>query len=94
WAEFPTHLYSNFYVYQYATGIAGANALVDRILGGTAGATDHYLAFLKAGGSAYPLDSLKRAGVDLSSPEPVERAFEVLSRLVDRLDRLLTGRRH
>ncbi len=91
WAEFPTHLYSNFYVYQYATGIAGANALVDRILGGTARATDHYLAFLKAGGSAYPLDSLKRAGVDLSSPEPVERAFEVLSRLVDRLDRLLAG---
>ena len=89
WAEFPTHLYSNFYVYQYATGISGANALVDRILSGTAGAADQYLAFLKTGGSAYPLDSLKRAGVDLSSPEPVERAFEVLSRLVDRLDRLL-----
>ena len=92
WAEFPTHLYSNFYVYQYATGISGANALVDRILGGTAGAADHYLAFLRAGGSAYPLDSLKRAGVDLSSPEPVERAFEVLLRLVDRLDRLLASR--
>jgi oligoendopeptidase F len=92
WAEFPTHLYSNFYVYQYATGISGANALVDRILGGASGAVDDYLAFLKAGGSAYPLDILKRAGVDLSSPEPIERAFDVLSRLVDRLDRLLAGR--
>jgi oligoendopeptidase F len=91
WAEFPTHLYSNFYVYQYATGISGANALVDRVLGGTPGAADEYLAFLKAGGSCYPLDALQRAGVDLASPEPVERAFDALSRLVDRLDDLLTA---
>jgi oligoendopeptidase F len=93
WAEFPTHLYANFYVYQYATGISGANALVDRILGGEPGAVEGYLEFLKTGGSIYPLDALKRAGVDLASPEPVERAFDVLSRLVDRLDRLLAGRR-
>ncbi len=50
-----------------------------------------YLDFLKSGGSAYPLDTLKRAGVDLSSPEPVERAFEVLSGLVDRLEKLVEG---
>jgi oligoendopeptidase F len=92
WAAFPTHLYSNFYVYQYATGISGANALVERVLNGPPGAADEYLAFLKTGGSRYPLDTLKLAGVDLASPEPVERAFDVLSQLVDRLDRLLAGR--
>ncbi len=89
WAEFPTHLYSNFYVYQYATGISGANALVERVLGGSPGAADDYLTFLKTGGSRYPLETLRLAGVDLASPEPVERAFDVLSTLVDRLDRLL-----
>jgi oligoendopeptidase F len=87
WAQFG-HMYMNFYVYQYATGISGAHALVDGILSGTPGAAQKYLDFLKLGGSMYPLDSLKLAGVDLTSPEPVEAAFEVLSGLVDRLEKL------
>jgi oligoendopeptidase F len=88
WAQFHTHLYSNFYVYQYATGIAGAHALAARVLaGGPAAATD-YLAFLKAGGSLDPLDALKLAGVDLSSPEPVEQAFATMERYVARLEEL------
>jgi oligoendopeptidase F len=86
WAEFPTHLYMNFYVFQYATGIAGAHALANRILNGAAGAAHDYLAFLKAGGSQYPLNALARAGVDLASPEPVEETFGVLAGLVDRLE--------
>ena len=87
WAQFG-HMYMNFYVYQYATGISGANALVDDILSGKPNAASKYLEFLKLGGSMYPLDALLLAGVDLTSPEPVERAFAVLAGLVDRLEKL------
>ncbi|MDB5077337.1 MAG: oligoendopeptidase [Chloroflexi bacterium] len=89
WAEFPSHLYMNFYVFQYATGISGAHALAERVLAGEPGAVDRYLAFLKAGSSGFPLDVLKAAGVDLTSPEPVERTFGELSKLVDRLEKLV-----
>jgi oligoendopeptidase F len=87
WAQFP-HLYSPFYVYQYATGISGAHALARSVLDGEAGAVERYLGFLRAGDSAYPLDVLRSAGVDLASPEPVEETFAVLSSLVDRLEAL------
>ena len=92
WAQFPTHLYMNFYVYQYATGISGAHALANRILSGEEGAVDAYLDFLKAGGSDYPLEILKRAGVDLTSPEPVEETFGVLAQWGDRLEALVDAR--
>jgi oligoendopeptidase F len=82
------HMYLNFYVYQYATGISAGHALSHAILDGEPGTVERYLAFLKSGGSAYPLDTLKQAGVDLTSPEPVERAFGVLAGLVDRLEQL------
>lgn len=88
WAQFQ-HLYANFYVYQYATGISGAHALAEGILAGKTGAVEAYLNFLKAGGSLYPLDALKMAGVDLTTPEAVETTFEVLSSYVDRLEQLL-----
>ncbi len=87
WAQF-LHMYMNFYVYQYATGISGAHALSHGILDGNEGAVDRYLDFLKCGNSRYPLDALKTAGVDLTSPEPVEAAFEVLAGYVDRLEQL------
>jgi oligoendopeptidase F len=92
WAQFHSHLYSNFYVYQYATGIAGAHALSERVLAGGPAAAQDYLDFLKAGGSLYPLDALRRAGVDLASPEPAEKAFAAMGRMVDRLERLLAKR--
>jgi oligoendopeptidase F len=88
WAQFPTHLYANFYVYQYATGISGAHALAERVLAGEPEAAASYVEFLNAGGSLYPLEALKRAGVDLTSPEPVEQAFGVLDRYVKRLEEL------
>ena len=91
WAQFATHLYSNFYVYQYATGISGAHALAQRVLDKRSEAVQSYLGFLKAGGSQYPLDALCAAGVDLASPAPVERAFEALVGYVDRLERLLSA---
>ena len=88
WAQFHTHLYSRFYVYQYATGISGAHALARPILDGDAEAAARYVDFLKAGGSVDPLDALKRAGVDLTQPEPVEETFAVLGELVGRLEAL------
>ena len=90
WAQFSTHLYSNFYVYQYATGIAGAHALARGILDKKEGAVDRYLGFLQAGGSRYPLDALAAAGVDLRSPEPVEIAFGILAEYVERLEKLVS----
>jgi oligoendopeptidase F len=90
WATYG-HMYSDFYVYQYSTGIAGAEALSRRILDGVPGAVEDYLGFLKAGASAYPLEVLRRAGVDLSRPEPVERAFQVMEEYVDRLEKLAPG---
>jgi oligoendopeptidase F len=89
WAQFSTHLYSNFYVYQYATGISAAHALAAGVLAGNPGAVDNYLAFLKAGASLYPIDALKLAGVDMTSPEPVEAAFATLATYVERLGELL-----
>lgn len=88
WATF-SHLYADYYVYQYATGISGANALSRRILAGAPGAAEDYRRFLKTGSALYPLDALKLAGVDLTSPEPVEQTFAVLSGLVDRLETLV-----
>jgi len=88
WATFG-HLYADYYVYAYATGIAAANTLSNRITSGQEGAVDDYLGFLKAGGSDYPLDVLKRAGVDLTKPQPVEETFALLSEMVDRLENLL-----
>jgi oligoendopeptidase F len=91
WAQFHTHLYSNFYVYQYATGIAGADHLVQRVADGDPGAAESYLAFLKSAGSMYPLDGLRLAGVDMTSPEPVQAAFATLARMVSRLEELTGG---
>ena len=90
WAQF-THLYADYYVYQYATGIAGAHALVGRILSGEPNASEEYLGFLSAGASEYPLDALSAAGVDLTSPEPVDQAFMDLAAYVDQLEQLLGG---
>lgn len=92
WAQFHTHLYSNFYVYQYATGIAGADHLAERVAAGDPKAVKAYLAFLSSGGSMYPLEGLRMAGVDLSSPEPVTSAFAVLAEMVERLEQLVAAR--
>jgi len=88
WATFG-HLYADYYVFQYATGISGAHALSNHILSGVPGAAEDYLSFLRAGSSMYPLDALRQAGVDLASPQPVEETFAVLSRLIDRLEQLV-----
>lgn len=88
WATFG-HLYSDYYVFQYATGISGAHAISHRILAGEPHAAEDYIGFLKAGGSMYPLDALKQGGVDLATPAAVESTFAVLSGLIDRLEQLV-----
>jgi oligoendopeptidase F len=87
WAEFG-HLYMNFYVFQYATGISAAHALARRILDGTTNGPEDYLGFLKAGSSRYPVDALRQAGVDMAGPEAVETTFGILADYVDKLDQL------
>ena len=79
------HFYSAFYVYKYATGISAATALADKVISEGQPARDAYLNFLKLGGSKFPLDELVDAGVDMQSPEPIQRAINYFSDLVDQL---------
>jgi len=88
WSTFG-HLFSDYYVYQYATGISGAHALSGRILRGEENAVEDYLEFLKSGSSEYPLEILKHAGVDLGSPRPVEETFAVMEGYIDQLEKLI-----
>ncbi len=88
WSAFG-HLFSDYYVYSYATGISGAHALSRRILHGEPNAVEDYLGFLKAGSSDYSLNVLKKAGVDLTTPKPVEETFAVMEGYIDRLEKLL-----
>jgi oligoendopeptidase F len=85
WARFP-HLYMNFYVYEYAIGIAGAAALARQVLNEGEPPARRYVDLLRAGGHGYPVDLLKEAGVDMTSPEPVQAAFDVLAGYVERLE--------
>jgi oligoendopeptidase F len=88
WACVP-HFYYDFYVYQYATGIVAANSLARDVLNGRAGAPDRYGQFLASGGSDYPLELLRRAGVDLESPDPYEATFRAVDAKLDALEALL-----
>ncbi len=88
WSTF-SHLFQDYYVYQYATGISGAHALSGRILRGEPNAVEDYLGFLKSGSSVYPLDVLKKAGVDLTTPTAVEETFAVMENYIDQLEELV-----
>jgi len=83
------HFYRAFYVYKYATGISASTALANRVLSGGKQEREDYFAFLKSGGSRFPIESLKIAGVDMSAPEPVNAACQTFSGLVDELEKLL-----
>ena len=88
WMQF-SHFFADYYVWQYASGISAANALADAVLSGEPGVVARYLDFLKAGSAMYPLDALKMAGIDMTQPEPLDRAFQVLARFVSRLEQLV-----
>ena len=83
------HFYRAFYVYKYATGLSAAIALADRVQGGGERELGEYLHFLKSGSSRDPLELLRGAGVDLTTPEPIDRALERFGRLVDELEVLV-----
>ncbi len=88
WARIP-HFYSSFYVYQYATGISAACALVQQILHEGKPAVDRYLRFLRSGSSDYSIDLLKKAGVDMTSPEPVRQALQLFESHLAQMEELL-----
>jgi len=83
------HFYGAFYVYKYATGISAAVALAEKVLRGDAGAVDAYLGFLKSGGSKFPLETLKVAGVDMTTPKPIESTLRLFERRLSELEGLL-----
>ena len=89
WSTFG-HLFSDYYVYAYATGISGAHALAGKILRGEPNAVENYLGFLKSGNSDYSLNVLKKADADLTTPQAVEETFAVMESYIDRLEKLLS----
>jgi len=89
WARIP-HFYYNYYVYQYATGFSAATALSEQILTEGQPAVDRYLEFLSAGSSDYPIEVLKKAGVDMTSPEPIEKALKVFEEKLNELEAMLS----
>lgn len=88
WARIP-HFYSAFYVYKYATGFSAATALANRILKEGEPAVQDYLEFLSSGSSDYPIELLRKAGVDMETPQPVRDALQVFTSLLDRLEKLI-----
>ncbi|MCQ2580217.1 MAG: oligoendopeptidase F [Treponemataceae bacterium] len=83
------HFYNAFYVYKYATGISAALALAEKVMNGDKTDKENYFKFLRSGGSRYPIESLKVAGVDMTSTEPVQSAINIFARLVDELEALV-----
>ena len=83
------HFYSAFYVYKYATGISAALALAKRVTQGGDKEREDYFNFLKSGGSRYPIESLKVAGVDMEEVEPVQAACDTFKKIVDELEKII-----
>ena len=83
------HFYHAFYVYKYSTGISAAVALSERVLSGESGSVDAYLNFLRSGGSHFPLETLKTAGVDMTTPAPIESTLRLFERRLEELEDLL-----
>ncbi|OGO78557.1 MAG: oligoendopeptidase F [Clostridiales bacterium GWB2_37_7] len=87
WSRIP-HFYSSFYVYKYATGFSAATAIAHKIINEGQGAIDKYLEFLKSGGSDYPIELLKLAGVDMTTPDPINNALKVFEDLINQMEEL------
>ncbi|MDK0533844.1 oligoendopeptidase F [Clostridium perfringens] len=88
WARIP-HFYSDFYVYQYATGYAAASSFANSILSKGEEAVEKYKGFLKAGGSMYPIDTLKMAGVDMTTAKPLKDTLDRFNELLDMLEEII-----
>jgi oligoendopeptidase F len=93
WSYIP-HFYRDFYVFQYATSFTAAEALAAKVLAGDQAATKRYLTFLSAGGSKYPIDLLKDAGVDMTTDEPLDLTVRRMNSIMDEIEAILNkGRR-
>lgn len=88
WARIP-HFYSSFYVYKYATGFSAAAALAEQILNEGEAAVKRYMNFLSSGGSDYPINLLKEAGVDMTTPEPINNALKTFGQMVEEMEKLI-----
>ena len=88
WSMIP-HFYRDFYVFQYATSFTASEALAAKVKSGDAAATKRYLAFLSAGGSDYPVNLLKSAGVDMTTDEPLDLTIRKMSAVMDEMEKLL-----
>jgi oligoendopeptidase F len=88
WARFG-HLFANYYVFQYATGISAAAQLAQQIRSEGPEAAARYIDFLKTGSAEYPVDALRKAGIDMRTPEPIQAAFDILAGYVDRLEQII-----
>jgi oligoendopeptidase F len=87
WARIP-HFYTSFYVYKYATGFSAATSFAKQITEEGQPAVERYLGFLKSGGSDYSINILKKAGVDMSSPEPIRQAMSVFEGLLEEMEKM------
>ncbi|GAF35800.1 oligoendopeptidase F [Lentilactobacillus farraginis DSM 18382 = JCM 14108] len=87
WSRIP-HFYYNFYVYQYATGFAAASTLADKIVNGGQADVDRYLNYLKSGSSDTPINVMKKAGVDMTQPDYLTRAFKIFEERLDEFEKL------
>ncbi len=88
WARVP-HFYFNFYVYKYATSMSAANEIYRNLKDGKSSDIQKYITFLKAGSSDYPINVLKKAGVDMTSPKPVDNMLKTFGGLVDQMEQIL-----
>ena len=92
WAYIP-HFYYNFYVFQYATSFTASSALSERVIGGDKETTNRYMHFLTTGGSDYPINLLKEAGVDMTTPEPFELTMIKMNRVMDEMEEILNKKK-
>lgn len=88
WAFIP-HFYYNFYVFQYSTSFTASISLAEKITNGEPGALEKYITFLSAGGSDYPIELLKKAGVDMTSSEPFDKTIEAMNKVMDEIEKIL-----
>ena len=87
WSRIP-HFYTPFYVYKYATGLSSALSIANRILNGDIETRDNYLEFLSSGGNNYPLNILKKVGVDMTTPKPIEEALDMFKEKLEELKQI------
>ena len=89
WA-YISHFYRPFYVYQYATSFTASTALSEKVLAGAPGAVDRYRTFISSGGSDYPVNLLRNAGVDMTTGEPLDLTMVRMNKVMDEIEAVLT----